>query len=170
MKVGESNRNSVLAWFSIFPRHLLPGPGVCTSTDVLVNSRDVQSLACFSCLWILWKLLRPEPRAEDTAESTSRAESVLPKLAWKAQSVPWWAPCRGGRSALWGGVCVMWWLAVCQGAVPSDNWLTFKLDQHVTSRIYRQKRVMTVNGKLAASLLCKYLSDWEHTLISITCW
>lgn len=53
----------------------------------------------------------------------------------------------------------MWWLAVCQGAAPSDNSLTFKLDQHVTSIIYRQKRVMTVNSELEASLPCKYLLE-----------
>ncbi|CAN8203851.1 unnamed protein product [Coccothraustes coccothraustes] len=44
MKVGESNRNSVPAWFFIFPRHLLPCPGVCTSTDVLVSYREVQNV------------------------------------------------------------------------------------------------------------------------------
>lgn len=49
--------------------------------------------------------------------------------------------------------------AVCQGAALSDNSLTLKLDQHVTSIIYRQERVMTVNGKLAALLQCKYLLE-----------
>lgn len=49
MKVGESNRNGALACFFIFTRHLLPYPGVCTSTDVNYGELKASGLL-FVCL------------------------------------------------------------------------------------------------------------------------